>query len=163
VIVDNTPGDGARLAFLDHIEPRPFCILRQNRNTGLAAALNVGIQFARSIGATHYLFLDQDSLPGPDMVDTLRLAWRDAIQNSMKVAAVGPAFLDVRGGAPPPFIRVRFPTNQIVNPVAGVSYVITNVLITSGCLVSDEALASTGLMNEWLFIDNVHIEWGFRA
>ncbi len=162
VIVDNTPGDGAGLAFAE--QPGALVtVLRQGRNIGVAAALNVGVQFARSTLATHYLFLDQDSLPAPDMVTNLCLAWSEATGNRIQVAAVGPAFSDERGGAPPPFIKVHFPCNQIVHPTAGISFVRTNVLITSGSLVSEDALASIGLMNEWLFIDNVDIEWGFRA
>lgn len=163
VIVDNTPGPGAALALNQPHDSQRLTVLRQSTNIGLAAALNVGIEFARSKGATHYLFLDQDSLPAPDMVKLLRLAWRDATRDQIRVAAVGPAFSDERGGAPPPFIKVHFPCNQIVQPSEGISYVATHLLITSGALVSETALSSTGLMNEWLFIDNVDIEWGFRA
>ena len=163
VIVDNTLGDGAALEFAEHDDTHRLTVLRQNKNVGVAAALNVGIQFARSKSATHYLFLDQDSLPAPDMVMRLQLAWCAAVGDHLRVAAVGPSFSDERGGAPPPFIKVHFPTNQIVQFTAGTSYVETNLLITSGSLVSETALASIGLMNEWLFIDNVDIEWGFRA
>lgn len=162
VIVDNTP-IGAEIMTWSACESTKVTVLRQNKNIGVAAGLNVGIKFARRKNPTHYLLLDQDSLPAPDMVMQLRNAWKDADSSKLQVAAAGPAFVDDRGGAPPPFLKIGFPSNIVVEPVAGLKYVQTNVLITSGSLVAEAALANAGLMSEWLFIDNVDLEWGFRV
>lgn len=162
VIVDNTPG-GSQISEVLSKQSVCITVLQQQANIGLAAGLNAGIEFARKKLATHYLLLDQDSRPAPDMVDKLRSAWEDAKFDKLRIAAVGPAFSDERGGAPPPFLKVSFPFNHVVQPTLGGNYVITEVLITSGSLLSESALANTGMMNEWLFIDNVDLEWGFRA
>lgn len=162
VVVNNTPA----IAALNEVlipESARITVLNQTRNIGLAAGLNVGIEYARQKNVTHYLLLDQDSLPAADMVFQLTLAWVEAANDALKVAAVGPAFTDDRGGAPPPFIKIGFPSNHVIQPTLGKNYVKTHVLITSGCLVSEAALDYAGLMNEWLFIDNVDIEWGFRV
>ncbi len=162
VVVNNTP---ATTVLSDVFIPKSPCItvLNQNKNIGLAAGLNVGIEYARQKNVTHYLLLDQDSVPASDMVFQLTLAWGAAVNDALKVAAVGPAFTDDRGGAPPPFLKVGFPSNHVVQPTLDENYVRTDVLITSGCLISEAALDCAGLMNEWLFIDNVDIEWGFRV
>lgn len=162
VIIDNTPG-GSQMTEALATQISNITVLQQEVNIGLAAGLNVGIEFARKNLATHYLLLDQDSQPAPDMVAELCSAWEDAEKDNMRVAAVGPAFSDERGGAPPPFLKVSFPFNHVVQPTLGINYVSTHVLITSGSLMSDAALVSIGMMNEWLFIDNVDLEWGFRA
>jgi rhamnosyltransferase len=162
VVVNNTPPT-TTLNNVPIPESERITVLNQNKNIGLAAGLNVGIEFARRKKVTHYLLLDQDSLPASDMVFQLTLAWEEAANDALKVAAVGPAFTDDRGGAPPPFIKIGFPSNHVIQPTLGENYVRTHVLITSGCLISEAALDYAGLMNEWLFIDNVDIEWGFRV
>lgn len=144
----------------------PACavtLLGDGLNVGLAAGLNRGIQHAISAGATHVLLLDQDSVCAPNMVATLLSGLRAAEVQGWRVAAAGPSFSDVRGDVPPPFLKVGFPTCRPVQPAPEQAYVDTDVLITSGMLVSTQALRLVGLMAEPLFIDNVDIEWGFRA
>lgn len=144
----------------------PACavtLLGDGLNVGLAAGLNRGIQHAMAAGATHVLLLDQDSVCSPHMVATLLSGLQAAEVQGWRVAAAGPSFSDVRGDVPPPFLKVGFPTCRPVQPAPEQAYVYTDVLITSGMLVSTQALRLVGLMAEPLFIDNVDIEWGFRA
>lgn len=169
VIYDNTPAAKVEhsLTLLDfqRFTCQDCCValLGDGSNVGLAAGLNRGIQYAMGSGATHVLLLDQDSVCAPTMVSHLFLGLGAAEAHGCRVAAAGPNFVDARGDVPPPFLKVGFPTCRPVRPAPGQTYVDTDVLITSGSLVSTRALVEVGLMAEPLYIDNVDIEWGFRA
>jgi rhamnosyltransferase len=159
IVVDNSPdGAGATIA-----AGCGALAIALGSNLGLAAGFNRGCDKARELGAAFVLLFDQDSEPVPDMVDQLCSAWAGAGERAgQRVAAAGPRFEDVRGGQPPSFLRVGFPRNREVQ-ATGELWVRTDVLISSGCLINMEALRTIGPMDEGLFIDNVDIEWGFRA
>jgi rhamnosyltransferase len=81
----------------------------------------------------------------------------------VRAGAAGPVFVDERGGEPPSFLRVGFPSNTVVHASPELGWVSTDVLITSGCLITRACLEDVGCMRDDLFIDNVDLEWGFRA
>jgi rhamnosyltransferase len=138
-------------------------LIELGENRGIATAQNVGIGRALASGARRILLLDHDSIPGPRMVARLAAALETLRATGLKVAAVGPRYVDARQDNPPPFIRVRggrlhrlpCPSPETVNEV--------DYLIASGCLIAADTFAAVGLMNEALFIDYVDIEWGLRA
>lgn len=132
-------------------------------NRGLAHALNAGIERARTLaGATRVLLMDQDSVPAPDMVQRL-----DAVQAKLsargKVAVVGPCFRDAREPADAPFVRIRFPFNRKLHCDGRCTEIRCDFLISSGCLVPLAVLDEVGGMDDALFIDNVDLDWCFRA
>lgn len=159
VLVDNTPVERRDQAEEDTDFVTP---IRLGENVGLAKGLNVGILKAREIGATHVLLMDQDSIPQDGMVEKL-MAGLTQSQQKYRVAAAGPNFLDSRGATFTPFWRVGFPRNKPVPKSIDEEFIFTDCLITSGCLISLEALQQIGAMNERLFIDNVDLEWCLRA
>lgn len=160
VVVDNTPrAAGESLTGL----PPGVELISLGRNAGLAAALNRGCEWAWAQGADFALLFDQDSLPAPDLVERLASAWQAATAAGLRVAAAGPRFVDERGARVPPFARVGALRLRPVTQLDGLEYVRTELLITSGCLIAREALLDAGAMDESFFIDNVDIEWGFRA
>ena len=131
-------------------------------NTGIANAINEGITEARKSYASHFVLFDQDSIPEPGMIKKLCTAFTDLGKQGVKVAGVGARFLDDRAMNPPPFIQIKNLSlkrhtceHDRIVPV--------DYLISSGCLISEEALAAVGMMNADLFIDYVDIEWGLRA
>jgi rhamnosyltransferase len=134
-----------------------------NENLGIAAAQNIGIKWAREQGATHVILSDQDSLPAPDMVATLLAAVESKSAKGIKVAAVGPRYLDSRQQNPPPFIQIRG-LQLHRQPCDGISSIVpVDYLIASGCMFAMSTLDDVGLMSDRLFIDYVDIEWGLRA
>lgn len=137
-------------------------VLRQPANVGLAAAHNVGIEWARNAGHTHVLMLDQDSVPGPGMVAELVRGWRELSARG-GVGAVGPRFRDSREARDAPFVRVGFPMSHKLGCDGSAGYVRADFLISSGALIALEVLDDVGAMDERLFIDNVDLEWSFRA
>lgn len=135
-------------------------IVRSQTNIGLAAAINHGVGHARRNGFSHVLILDQDSIPAAGMVATLRHALDELGAESM--AVVGPQFLDTRNGVSAPFVRVGFPFNRKLYGAPG-ERVECDFLISSGSLIPLRVLEQVGGMDESLFIDNVDLEWSFRA
>ena len=137
-------------------------LLAQAHNAGLAAAQNVGIGWARAHGYQYVLLLDQDSVPGVAMVASL-LAALQQLSVSARVAAVGPRFHDLREERDAPFVRIRFPFNRKLWCTSAVQHVACDFLISSGTLIPMKVLEQVGVMDAGLFIDNVDMEWGFRA
>jgi len=130
-------------------------------NIGLGAALNRGCALAARLGCHHVLLMDQDSVLASGMVATLGRAL-EIQQQIGPVAAVGPQFIDDRSGAPAPFVRFGFPINHKLRGGPGQT-VSCDFLITSGSLIPLRALDLIGAMDEQLFIDNIDMEWCFRA
>lgn len=137
-------------------------VLSHPDNIGLAAAQNEGIAWARAHGFTHVLFLDQDSRPADGMVQALRVALESLLLDG-PVAAVGPRFHDARERDDAPFVRIGFPLNRKVRCAPGLGTIACDFLISSGALVPLPVLDAVGGMDAGLFIDNVDLEWSFRA
>lgn len=161
VIVDNASGPPARLALRELAARHAFVLVENESNAGVAAALNQGIAHARQAGAEAVLLMDQDSLPAADMVARLAEAL-ERLQRQQPVAAVGPVAEDLRNGEPAPFVRIAFPLNRKRFAAPGEA-VRCDFLITSGCLIPLAVLDRVGTMDAGLFIDNVDLEWSFRA
>jgi rhamnosyltransferase len=137
-------------------------LLPQVANVGLATAQNIGIAWARDEGHTHVLLLDHDSAPDEVMVAELVRVSCDLAREGRKVAAVGPTFHDPREPRESPFKRIGFPLSHKVW-CEGESSVRCDFLISSGALIPIAVLDDVGDMNDDLFVDNVDLEWSFRA
>jgi rhamnosyltransferase len=138
-------------------------IIRMPHNVGVAAALNAGVQHVGASGAAALLFLDQDSVPAPDMVARLVEAWGQLASQGEKVAACGPSHREPGSSVRHGFVQGRgFGFRQMLPP-EGKPIVACEFLITSGQLVPRPAIEEVGLMDEPLFIDHVDTEWCFRA
>jgi rhamnosyltransferase len=161
VLVDNASPDPA---FRDFCAGHPEVqLLALPENRGLAHALNAGIERARSLAGTDcVLLMDQDSVPLPDMVRELGAALARLATHG-KVAAVGPRFRDAREAADAPFVHIRFPFNRKLRCDGRCAEVRCDFLITSGCLVPLAVLDDVGGMDDALFIDNIDLDWCFRA
>jgi len=147
------------------VETRPEVVAAHYANGGAQAkAVDFYVRAgerARSQGATLEAKNFFNSLPAIDMVATLHAALaRLAVHGP--VAAVGPVAEDLRNGDLAPFVRIGFPLNRKIPASAGQD-VRCDFLITSGSLLPMAALDAVGGMDEGLFIDNVDLEWSFRA
>ena len=164
LVVDNGSPDAQRPALRALVAEVGGDLLALDTNLGIAAAQNRGIAWARERGASHVLLLDQDSVPAPDMVARLLQALEGATRAGQRVAAVGPRLVDRRSRVSTPFVRIG---------VAGVRRLAcgggpgqtheTDFLVASGALIPLPVLDAVGPMEEGLFIDNVDLEWCFRA
>ncbi|HEU0276682.1 MAG TPA: glycosyltransferase family 2 protein [Rhodanobacteraceae bacterium] len=161
VVVDNASGD-PRVATLCAARAIDCVALPINR--GLAWALNEGIARARGVaGVTRVLLLDQDSVAAPAMVARLDAVLTRLAADGVKAGAVGPCYRDPREARAAPFVRIRFPFNRKLRCAAAAAKIRCDFLITSGCLIPLAVLDEVGAMDAALFIDNVDLEWCFRA
>lgn len=165
-IVDNCPVEDRRVeSLLGTSGSQKVRLMRLGGNLGIAKALNVGMEVAAAMGATHVLLNDQDSLPAPDLVAGLLRALRELQMQGHRVAAVGPSFVDEVSGRLYRF-QVRNPGHWFYHnqePTEAVPHVQTLSLITSGTLMPVESIRAIGAMREDFFIDHVDIEWSHRA
>ncbi|WP_312739094.1 glycosyltransferase family 2 protein [Stenotrophomonas sp.] len=159
VVFDNGSGDVDVTAILG--DRAGVTLVASPRNVGLGCALNRAYETADALGFDHVLLMDQDSVLAPGMVDVLWTALIELAQAG-PVAAVGPQFRDSRSGVLAPFVRFGFPLNHKLRGGPG-QRVSCDFLITSGSLVPMKALQAIGPMDEGLFIDNLDMDWCFRA
>jgi rhamnosyltransferase len=136
--------------------------LSLSENFGVAKAQNTGIAWAQEQGANYVLLFDQDSEPAPDMVSQLLSAMNKKQNEGYNTAAVGAKYSDIKGQHISPFVKLKgFRLHRIKcndNEIVAVDH-----LISSGCLISMDALAKIGAMEDQLFIDYVDTEWCLRA
>ena len=155
VIVDNGSPESVGQVIRQHI-PENGLFISKGYNSGTAGAINTGILEAEKLTASHIVLFDQDACPEPDMVQKLISAMNKK-KVGCKVAAVGPKYSDVKGEHASPFVKLRglklcrVDCNE--DEVVAVDH-----LISSGCLISMEALGEVGGMEEGLFIDYVDTE-----
>lgn len=159
VVANESAAAAAALAELMQV---PAALLPLEQNLGLAAAQNLGIGWARERGYAHVLLLDQDSEPAPGMVAALVNALQ-RLSATARVGAVGPRFHDLREHRDAPFVRVGFPLNRKLWCEQPDQTVPCDFLISSGSLIPMSVLDAVGGMEPGLFIDNVDLEWSFRA
>jgi rhamnosyltransferase len=138
--------------------PENTTLVNQGSNIGLGAAYNVAASRARQNGATHLLLLDQDSVPMAGMVTALLRAHGQP----GPIAAVGPLWRDSRTGRDGFFLRHGSSGSRRYTPQAG-EIVRVEYLISSGSLISLDALADIGPFDEKLFIEHVDTDWTLRA
>lgn len=143
--------------------------IQLTENYGIAYAQNKGIEWARDLNATHVLLMDQDSIPSPNMVNTLNDALIQAELESadkMPVAAAGPSYVDIRSGEKSFFVieKNTLPSRwKLVNHHSNPVYIDAIFLISSGMLIRLSTLDDIGGKRSNYFIDHVDTEWSFRA
>ncbi len=164
VVVDNGSDERVLASIQTWAENDGFSVIGLGENAGVAAAQNQGISWARAQGCSHVLMFDQDSVPSSGMVQKLLGALDEMRASVTTVAATGPRLIDRRTGKSTPFVRFgllgvtrqawRAETSRLIE---------TDFLVSSGMLIPMEILDRVGLPEEGLFIDNVDMEWCFRA
>ena len=165
VIVDN----GSNTGFINWFKDQKYnrtTLLALNDNFGIAAAQNIGINWANAQGAKQVLIFDHDSEPSSDFAIQLQTIFLALEKNGEKIAAIGPRFIDnrfIKNKIPSPFSKIKYGQMRGYYPTNGNTIISVDFLIASGCLISMEAVKNIGPMTEALFIDYVDIEWCFRA
>ena len=164
IVVDNGSDSDTRERIAIVARNANCDVLQLEENYGVAAAQNHGIGWAREMGCKWLVLLDQDSRPDPGMVATLRLAFAELATRGCAVAAVGPKLFDTRTRRGTPFVRIHMfgVTKMDCNTVSD-QFVVTDFLVSSGSLIPMAMFDQVGLPEEGLFIDNVDLEWCFRA
>ena len=134
-------------------------------NVGLAKALNLGLEEVQNRNYQFALMFDQDSRLGDLYVESMLESYREASAlTAQKVAAVGPRIINPQSRRQTPFklfSRFLFRSDQSFHGSRQLFR--ADFLITSGTLLPISCLQDIGLMKASYFIDNVDLEWCFRA
>lgn len=164
-VIDNGSTNAADLqALFENLPERGATLELWARNQGLALALNAGLEYAAAQQYSHALLFDQDSQIGPDFCQAMAAAWHQAEQScALPLAALGPRLEDPTTARRTPFRKFRLwhRSDHLIPATDGLYD--TDFLITSGTLLSVPALEHIGLMKDDYFIDNIDLEWCFRA
>lgn len=159
VVVDNSPGAEV-LAWAGNWPVCQVHCIALGRNMGIAYAQNRGIEWARSIGGSHVLLMDHDSIPAQDMAAQLIRA----LMALPHAGAVGPHYTDARRKKhKSPFVRTVGLRRVWLDCSHEDEALEVDHLIASGCLISMDVLDRVGAMREDFFIDFVDVEWCLRA
>ncbi|WP_394142043.1 glycosyltransferase family 2 protein [Vibrio chagasii] len=162
IIINNGSESSIKALHLEDFEN--IHLINLGENLGIAAAQNIGIKQSLTLGATDVILFDQDSIISHDLVNNLLVARSRALKKGIDVAAIGPNHIDIDTKTGAKFVSTDskgvklFSLDNSTEP-----YKECDFLIASGCLISTDAFARVGSMEESLFIDCVDIEWGFRA
>lgn len=121
-------------------------VIRHDDNSGIAAALNSGMEAAFAGGATMVVTFDQDSTPSRDTIEMLRVTLEHAMSEGIRVAGIVPA----------EFAQVRQSRSREALATA-------SRVIQSGMLIPRAAFDALGRFDESLFIDLVDTDYEMRA
>lgn len=165
LLIDNASSNAAQ--FIAHAQDTPRCIgvRRLDKNIGLASAMNRGL---REVSAAAYGFavlFDQDSqVPASFFIDMQRTYTRAQGLLSSKLAALGPRIVSLRNAKPMPFkVFSRLCKRSDRRLPSDAKLFEADFLISSGCMIALQYLDDIGMMKDEYFIDNIDLEWCFRA
>lgn len=145
IVVDDGSADSSVLNQLQGVQ---FQIIRLKRNSGIAAALNVGLSMAVEQGAEYIITLDQDSILDANYVSSVL----EAFEFSAKTTKLGVAItnsVNHESARPPRHSPEGFG--------------LVDEGIQSGMVISTTCLIDSGLLDETLFIDCVDTEFCLRV
>ena len=165
IVVDNGSENIEELAASIEVYSRCRAVEKMDDNIGLSRALNKGIAWVKEHGYEFVFLFDQDSRPGDLFAQGLISALERASKFSSKgVAAVGPRIMNPQSMKQTPFKlfnRLLGRTNRRFEGLR--TEFKADFLITSGTLIPLSIIDAVGPMRDDYFIDNIDLEWCFRA
>lgn len=148
VVVDNGSASQAE-PYLLALKARAGCtVIGNDRNLGIAAALNLGVQYAIKAGFVWVVTFDQDSRVSDSFISQMLETYQQA-PHPERVAIIAPRYVDRESGVRGRLMR------------AGNGEILTTM--TSGSIMPASAIQELGTFDESLFIDYVDIEFCLRA
>jgi rhamnosyltransferase len=165
VVIDNGSTEIDRLAESITAYQRCRELIELDSNVGLARALNIGIEWAQQHDCDYVFLFDQDSSLCDLFVSRMIKAVAHAEQFSKKgIAALGPRIINPQTMRQTPFkLFNRLLLRSDRHFAQCDKHFRADFLITSGTLLVLKHVDEIGLMKESYFIDNVDLEWCFRA
>ncbi|MEX0963226.1 MAG: glycosyltransferase family 2 protein [Pseudohongiellaceae bacterium] len=165
IIIDNGSASFDEVAASITVYKRCIELIRLAENEGLAKALNRGLAWARCRSYEYVFLFDQDSSLCDLFVARMIEAHKDASRFSEKgVAVIGPRIINPQTMRQTPFKLFNKLFWRSDRYFAGQGKLfIADFLITSGSLLAVNSIDEIGDMKESYFIDNIDLEWCFRA
>ncbi|MEJ2697615.1 MAG: glycosyltransferase family 2 protein [Candidatus Sulfobium sp.] len=134
-------------------------IIRNERNVGLAHALNQGVELGLSLGADWILTLDHDSYPAADMVNKMLSVYED-LSHKENVAVVAPKPVDRSATFEPSFFK--FGSFKFTICCGNKRFIEPDIVITSGSMTKASVFREVGLFQSRFFIDCIDYEFCLR-
>jgi rhamnosyltransferase len=165
VLVDNG-SDQDRQAVLDNLVKyfgeKTAYLIKNNKNLGIATALNQGFQWAIEHGYEYIVTLDQDSTPAPGMINSLVQGLEDH-PNRENLAVLTPMIVEELLPRLSQYMRRK--NKFFYEHVSAESGLLRNltITITSGSLYNLEIWQKLGPFRDDFFIDYVDTEYNLRA
>ena len=134
------------------------------KNTGIAAAQNIGIKHIIKDKCDFALFSDQDSVAESDTVEKLLDTYLFLKSEGIKVGGVGTRAINKETGMPYPSKSKEYEKVEIKTDIQGKATATRCSYIRSSIsLIESKIFDETGNFDEKLFIDGVDNEWCWRA
>jgi len=163
IIVDNDSNNIDEIQEIT-IQNKKIQLIKNEKNLGLAAALNIGAQAACQNNLIQYcLFLDQDSEPKPNSIEQLLINYQHLKNLGVRVGCVGPQLLDPTTHLFHGFHQLSGILWKRVFPKETDRAVSCTNLNGSGTLTSIELLKELQGFREDFFIDHIDTDWAFRV
>src|ERR1700691_6085602 len=149
VVVDNGSSATSLAPFRAAMHEMKFSLIENGANLGIAAALNIGVRWAKSQGFDHVVLFDQDSRVTPGFIGGMRATYDDHPKKT-EVAIVMPRYRN-REGENVPAARYLASDGAPLE------------VMTSGSFIPVPVFDVCGGFREEFFIDQVDHEFGFRV
>jgi rhamnosyltransferase len=150
VIVDNASHNRS-LSMLKSLTHNNAHIIFNEKNLGVAKALNQGVCWAKENNYEFVITLDQDSNPGEGFIKAICDIWSRLDNN--KVAALGVNHIDGNTN------KLYFEKGSLKNR----TYTFRKTVITSGSFMNIQTFYQIGPFREEFFIDGIDHEFCLRA
>jgi rhamnosyltransferase len=151
IVVDNFSKKDivAQLRELQH-KKNNIQLVFNSENLGIATGLNIGVRQALNLGAEFIFTFDQDSFPQDNMIQSMVKTYREWSPQG-KIGLLAPSYFDPGSGHHSQWLGT-----------AQSAYSQTEIVITSGSLVSSAVFKEVGLFDDELFIDYVDHDFCLR-
>ena len=149
VVVDNGSSSSSLAPFRAAMCEMKFTLIENGANLGIAAALNIGVRWAKSHGFNRVVLFDQDSTVTPGFMDAMRSTY-DGHPKQAEIGIVTPRYRN-RDGEVVSRSRFMAPDGAPLE------------VMTSGSFIPVSVFDSCGGFREEFFIDQVDHEFGFRV
>ena len=149
VVVDNGSSPASLGPFRAAMCEMKFTLIENGANLGIAAALNIGVRWAKSHGFERVVLFDQDSTVTPGFMEAMRSTYEGHPRRA-EVGIVTPRYRNRDGED---VSRSRFMAADGA-PLE---------VMTSGSFIHVSVFDACGGFREEFFIDQVDHEFGFRV
>lgn len=148
IIVDNNSEQNIKTKLNNLSNLTKIIYLQNQKNYGIAKALNQGIDYAIQKKFKWVITFDQDSKPFNNIIDILSEVY-ERYPSKQKIGAIGSNALKTN-------------SEKYYSVSTNKKYVEKDYLITSGSIISTKIFSEIGGFREDFFIDNVDIEYSLR-
>ena len=154
IIIDNATTNEESKKHLQYLANKGIQIIYNDKNYGVAKALNQGAKYAIDNGYKWLLTLDQDSEFLPNTYNLLISSY-NKLPNKDNIMLIAPKYIE------------KTDYHSIPHTISSISESKVNwkeqtLIITSGSLIKTEVFDKIGFFEEKLFIDNVDFDFCLR-